>query len=153
MPRCGTLRPQRSPGWLPFISDIVLADSLYAPLIGANKDQVDPAAMEPFVRFAQRAARGETSMWFSHLYPPRKEHQGNTTTLAAGYLIDKTGAKRKPATGRNSAGAELRYRVDRGGLHILGYSGMTSQDHFNHFYALCDLVRQTSLADAPEAPE
>lgn len=68
--------------------------------------------------------------------------------LAARYLIDRVDAQSRPASGRNSRGAELLYRADRGGFHVLGYAGMTTQDHFEHFYAAADLLRQTSLPAA-----
>ena len=133
----------------PLISDIVLADSLYPPHLPDKKNALDPVAMEPFLKFARRAAKGGGSFWFSHLFPPEEPYRDNTTTLAAGYLIDTLGLERHPASGTNSRGAQLLYRAERGNLHILGYAGMTTQDHFEHFYALCDLFHQTSLPDAP----
>ena len=139
------------PEYEPLISDIVLADSLYPPRLPDNKNAINPTAMEPFVRYARRAMKGECSFWFSHLYPPEEPYRDNTTTLAAGYLIDTLGLERHPASGTNSRGAQLLYRVDSGNLHILGYAGMTTQDHFEHFYALSDLLRQTSLPDASAA--
>jgi|GEM_PF-469149 len=139
------------PEYEPLISDVVLADSLYPPRLPDNKNAINPTAMEPFVRYARRAMKGECSFWFSHLYPPEEPYRDNTTTLAAGYLIDTLGLERHPASGTNSRGAQLLYRVDSGNLHILGYAGMTTQDHFEHFYALSDLLRQTSLPDASAA--
>jgi hypothetical protein len=130
------------------VSDVVLADSLYAPRVKGTTDQLDPPAMQPFVDFARRAAASERTFLFSHLYPPEERYRGNTTTLAASYLIDAIGAQRTPATGRNSRGAELLYRADLGGFHVLGYSGMTNQDHFEHLFSVSDLLRQTSLQDA-----
>ena len=137
------------------ISDVVLLDSLYAPRIGEKKDRLDPAAMEPFVAFARRAAaaaaadHADKRLFFTQLYPPLEEHRGNTTTLAATYLIDASGAQREPASGKNSRGTQtLLYRADKHNFHVLGYAGMTNQDHFEHFYSAADVLKLTSLAAA-----
>jgi len=130
------------------ITDVVLADSLYAPRVPEKKNELDPDAMAPFLDYARRASAGECVFLFSHLYPPEEQYRGNTTTLAASYLIDRLHVPRRPASSRNSRGAQLLYRADRGGFHVFGYAGMTTQDHFDHFYAASDLLRQTSLAFA-----
>lgn len=139
------LRQERFRG---LISDVVLADSLYAPRVEGEPDKLDPEAMAPFLDYARRAASGRCTFWFSQLCPPEERYRTNTTTLAANYLIDRVGAKRQPASSRNSRGATLLYRADLGGFHVLGYAGMTSQDHFDHFYAAGDLIRETSLPSA-----
>jgi hypothetical protein len=133
--------------WL--ITDVVLCDSLYAPVSKTPAHEVDPEAMAPFLDFARLASKGTATFLYSHLYPPKEEHRGNTTTLTASYLIAQLHAPRTPGAGANSAGAKLLYRSDLKNFHILGYSGMTNQDHFNHLYASADLIRQTSLTDAP----
>jgi len=133
----------------PLITDVVLADSLYAPRLEGRPDDLDPSAMEPFVQYARRAAAGRGRMIFSHLYPPLEEHRGNTTTLTAKWLMKETGAVARPATGTNSRRAVLLYKAEKAGLTILGYSGMTTQDHFEHFYSMGDLYRRSSLPPAP----
>lgn len=138
----------RLPQFENLISDVVLADSLYAPRVEGRENELEPAAMEPFVRFARRAVKGECSMWFTHLFPPLEEHRGNTTTLAADYLLNDLGLVRIPAFDCNTRGARLLYRTEKGNFHLLGYAGMTTQDHFEHFYALSDLFRKTSLTAA-----
>jgi hypothetical protein len=130
------------------ISDVVLLDSLYAPRIGDKKDQLDPGAMKPFVDFARRAVDGKTTFFFSQLYPPEEQYRGNTTTLAANFLIDALRLERKAASGKTSRGTPIFYRAEQNNCHILGYAGMTNQDHFDHFYAAADLLKRTSLADA-----
>ncbi|MBN1900247.1 hypothetical protein JW926_02845 [Candidatus Sumerlaeota bacterium] len=135
--------------FLPRITDVVLADSLYPAKI-KDTQTIDPESIKPFLDFAEKAARGEAGFWFSHLYPPEAQHRGNTTTLAASYLIDQIGAIKKDSSGVNSRGAKLLYRADKGNFHVLGYSGMTTQDHFEHFYSVSDLFRETSLDPARE---
>ncbi|GAB4317480.1 MAG: hypothetical protein Kow0059_10540 [Candidatus Sumerlaeia bacterium] len=133
------------------VSVVVLADSLYGPRVPGREDALEPAPLEPFLRHARRAARGEpgAEFWFTHLYPPEPQYRNNKTTLAASWLIDQVGAGRKAASECNSRGARLLYRADLRGFHVLGYAGMTTQDHFEHFYAFGDLLRATGLASAP----
>lgn len=130
------------------VSDVVLADSLYGPRLADDPTRLNPEALAPFLAFARRAAVGEVTFLFSHLYPPEQKHRGNTTTVAARNLIEALGASPRPASGANSRAAQLLYRADQGRFHVLGYSGMTTQDHFEHFYALCDLLRESSLEPA-----
>ncbi len=138
----------RQPASAARITDIVLADSLYAPRVPGHENRLDPEAMRPFLDYAKRAAGGECTLWFSHLYPPEERYRSNTTTLAASFLIDQLALARTPAETKNSRGARLLYRADKKGLHVLGYAGMTNQDHFDHFYAAGDLLRETSLTAA-----
>lgn len=131
------------------ISDIVLADSLYPPRLEEGKGGLDPEGMAPILKYAQRAADGKIKFLFSHLYPPEPDYRDNKTNLAAEYLMEKLGLPKIHAAGYTSRGSQIMYRARRGGLLILGYAGMTTQDHFEHFYALSDLLSQTSLPSAP----
>ncbi|MDB6122984.1 MAG: hypothetical protein JWQ71_1977 [Pedosphaera sp.] len=135
----------QQPEYLDRISDVVLADSLYAPRVAGKTNELDPAAMAPFLNYARHASEGKGRFFFSQLFPPEERYRENTTTLAAYYLTDHLHVKRLPATGKSSSGDELLYRADKGNFHVLGYAGMTNQDHFNHFYGISDLLRETSL--------
>ena len=138
----------KQPQYQEIISDVVLADSLYAPRVKNNENKLDPAAMEPFLNYARRATAGKCNFIFSHLYPPLAEHRGNTTTLAANYLIDQLGIKRKPAEERIAEGIQIAYKAESNGFHVFGYTGMTTQDHFEHLYKASHLLKLTSLAPA-----
>jgi hypothetical protein len=129
------------------VSDVVLLDSLYAPRTAEKKDQLEPAAMKPFIDFARRATEGKATFLFSHLYPPEEQYRGNTTTLAASFLIDALKLQRQ-----GTSGGKILYRAEEKNCHILGVAGMTNQDHFDHFYNAADWIRQTSLPDAPTKP-
>jgi hypothetical protein len=130
------------------ISDVVLADSLYAPrstALTTLTNQLDAAAMKPFLEYARTAVSGDGHFFFSQLFPPEEKYRDNTTTLAANYLISNLGVESKPGTTRNSRGVRILYRADKGNFHVRGYAGMMNQDHFEHFYGLSDLLRETSL--------
>ena len=134
------------------ISDVVLADSLYALRANGKSNQLDSAALAPFLDFARRAADGRCTFWFSHLFPPEEKYRDNTTTLAANYLIKQLHVERRDANARNSRGVRILYRADKGNFHVLGYAGMTNQDHFEHFYGLSDLLREISFDTIPPEP-
>ena len=131
------------------ISDVVLADSLYAPRASGKSNELDADALAPFLQFARRAADGKGTFWFSQLFPWEEKYRDNTTTLAANYLIEQLHAERRNANARNSRGVRILYRADKGNFHVLGYAGMTNQDHFEHFYGLSDLLREISFGTIP----
>jgi hypothetical protein len=139
----------RQPAFANRVSDVVLADSLYAPRLKGKTNELDPAAMSPFLDFARRAAEGKTHFWFSQLFPPEEIYRDNTTTLAAFYLTDHLEVPRRPVSETNSCGVKILYRADRENFHVLGQAGMNNQDHFNHFYCLSGLWRQISFDPAP----
>ena len=130
----------------PQISNVVLLDSLYA--WNKSTQAIDDTTMSPFLAFARRAAEGNATFVFTQLYPPEEKYRGNTTSVCATYLIDQLKLSRETASGKNAAGATLLYRAEHGGAHILGYAGMTNQDHFNHLYGAADALKMMSLADA-----
>lgn len=138
----------KQPEHVSLISDVVLADSLYPPRLDEGKGGLDPEPLGFFLQYAQRAADGKIKFLFSHLYPPEPEYRDNKTNLAAEFLMEKLGLAKISAAGYTSRGSQIMYRASRGGLLILGYAGMTSQDHFEHFYALSDLLSLTSLPSA-----
>lgn len=128
------------------VTDVVLADSLYAPRQGDGPP--DYATLRSFVHYAKRAAAGDCKLLFTQLYPPEQKHRNNTTTLTAKYLIEEVGARKKPASGKSSRGAKILYSADKGGFHVIGYEGMTTQDHFEHFYGISDLWKRISFKTA-----
>jgi len=120
------------------VDNVVLLDSLYAR---------DEKSLAPFVEFAKRACDGETTFVFTQLYPPLEEHRGNTTTVCAMKLIEQLKLVRDDANEKVGE-RTLLYRAIKGNAHILGYSGMTNQDHFDHFYNAARAIRMTSVRDA-----
>ncbi len=137
----------RNPQHADRITHVILADSLYAPRDKKDDSSVDTTALAPFLKFAKRAVDGKAQFWFSQLYPPEEKHRSNTTTLTAAYLIEQVKAERRPGNTRNAQGALALYRADKGGFHVLGYAGMNNQDHFDHFYALSDLLQNISFTE------
>jgi hypothetical protein len=128
------------------IVDVVLADSLYPPR-GVSDPLVLDEALAPFLDYARRAADGRCGFWFSQLYPPQEQFRTNGTTVSARWLIQRSGARLVPT--REQHGKRLLlYRADLRGFHVMGFAGMTNQDHFEHLYNLHELLVETSLETA-----
>ncbi len=142
----GTYSVLQHPDLARQIDNVVLLDSLYA---WNKKDAaIDVPTITPFLDFARRASDGGATFVFTQLYPPDAKYRSNTTSVCASYLIDQLGLDRKDATGTNAAGAKLLYRAEKANAHILGYAGMTNQDHFNHLYGAATALKMTSIPDA-----
>jgi hypothetical protein len=126
------------PEYQTVVSDVVLADSLYAGYIEGSKD-VEPSDMTSFAQFAELAAEGKRSMWITH----SSEFPGSyaSTTETADYLIDHVGAERVPST-PGASGAETGFGLnlissaDLKGFHVRGYSGDANEAHGLHLRAL-----------------
>lgn len=150
------------------VTDVLLADSLYPARTKDKPPKIDPASAKAFTDFALKAAAGEKTMWYTQLFPPKPHERGNTTTMAADFLIDAVGAERKwflgagpdsaPTTEtlhndyaatRNAAERAVLYRADKGNFHVIGYAGMTMQDHMEHLYRVHELFEKSTLTPAP----
>jgi hypothetical protein len=127
------------------ISNLILADSLYAGFTDTTKTVLIEEQMAPFLKYAQDAAKGKKTFWFTQLYPPEEKYRDNTSTKTASYLIDRLHAKKIEQYQTNKLGMLLLYSSDKKGFHIRGYSGMTNQDHFNHFYNLAEYYEKLSF--------
>jgi hypothetical protein len=157
------------PQYSALITDVLLADSLYPSKLKGEPDRIDPASIKPFADFAVKAAAGLKTMWYTQLFPPKPAERGNTTTLAAEYLVKTAGAEQKwflgtgptsePTTStlhsdntetRNAPQRCVLYRADKGNFHVVGYAGMTMQDHMEHFYRAAELFRNSSLTTVPK---
>jgi hypothetical protein len=131
------------------VTDVVLADSLYPPRIGPEELLSEPD-LAPVLAFAKSAAdsSGTTGPTFtlSHLFPPEEKYRSNTTSRAALWLIDKIGAVRKEdGVSTTSRGQRILYKAEKGRFLVWGVGGMTTQDHFEHFYGIGDLLERTNL--------
>lgn len=138
----------RDPSYAAAITDLVLVDTLYAGYAKQEgRDVVDPADMAPFEPFAQRAARGETTIWltYSGVVPP-----GYASTFeTADYLARKVGARIESAHGVDAPGLNLIASADLGGFHIRGYAGSDGPAHMKHLFALDFFYARTSLPASP----
>ena len=141
----------RDPAWAPMVTDVLLADALYPHRSG--KTEIDPVMIQPIQDFATSASKATTAtptMAYTYLFPPDPKYRENTTNKAAEYLATKIELQWQDTEGTTSRGMQYGRRADAGNLHLIGVKGMTTQDHFEHFYSWEDLLRMSSLPEAPQ---
>ena len=124
----------------------MLCDSLYANRIAGDTSDLDDLQLQPFLDYA--APLLARRIFFSQLYPPEERYRGNTTTQTAEVFDRPRRRQKSPANGKTSRGTPIVYRGGNEWLPRYGYAGMTNQDHFDHLFAMHDLMKQTSIADA-----
>ncbi|MDD4279254.1 hypothetical protein GX645_00905 [Candidatus Sumerlaeota bacterium] len=143
----------RDARYAPMVTAVLLADSLYPRRAG--KSEIDPEMLAPIADFAQQAAAPEVAgqeprtMVFSFLYPPEEKYRTNMTYRAARELATRTQANWTPSKETNIRGKKIAERADKNRLHIIAVEGMTTQDHFEHFYGWEELLNQSSIPQAP----
>lgn len=132
------------------IKGILLADSLYAGYEGTTRsmETLRKDQMQPFLNFCREACQGKKEFWFTQLYPPEPKYRDNTTTYTADYLILHSGMKKAPRHHQNKLGMVMGYSAEKRNAHILGYYGMTMQDHMNHFYNIAEYYRLLKIPTA-----
>lgn len=134
----------KSSRYFGLVTDIVLADSLYASYTMVNGQRVpDPTQMRNFIAFAQRSAGAQGTMILTHsqLVPGTYA----STIETADVLIQAAGATRVPASGVDAAGMALESKADRGRFHVRSYQGTTGEDHLNHLRQMQEAYKLTSL--------
>jgi hypothetical protein len=128
----------RQPAWRDRIDTVVLLDGMHAGYYG---DGLNEAQLEPFVRYAKRAASGKALMIVSHssIIPPGYA----STTETANYLINELGGRPQRAKARPSdpMGLDLLGRFDKGGFHVRGYAGGSELDHCAHLGLYRDILK------------
>lgn len=106
------------------VDAVLLIDGLHAP---RGDRQPFEAQLEPFARYAARAANGERLFLVSHssIDPP----DFASTTECAHYLIHRLGDEPRPVRREDPLGLELVEYFTRGEFHVRGYSGNDKADH------------------------
>lgn len=120
------------------IDGVLLLDGLHAGYVPDRKPvaeggTIDAEAMEPFLRFAERAVRGEKRFVVTHseIFPGTFV----STTETADYLIQRLQLQRTPLLEWGPLGMQQLSKAESGGLAILGFAGNTGPDHIDHLHA------------------
>jgi hypothetical protein len=120
------------------VDTVVLLDALHAGFFG---DGLNEAQLEPFVRFARKAAADRSLMVVSHssIIPPGYA----STTVTANFLIDELAGRPTRTRPRSSdpMGLDLYSRFDKGGFHVRGYAGGSELDHCAHLGLFRDILK------------
>jgi len=123
------------------IDALVMADSIHAGFVGdPTLRQVDPVAMQGFLRFARDAAAGKKIMVISHseIHPDTYA----STTETADYLLSQLGATRETCSDEWAPGLTCISRFERAGFHLFGFTGTTGPDHMQHLHHLALLLQR-----------
>lgn len=102
---------------------IVLLDALH----GATDLPSRKIQLEPFVRWAERARKGEVFMFISHSGIPTYTYA--STTQSADTLIEELGGTIPTFEAPALAGDKLHRAVHEGGLYVIGYEGADREAH------------------------
>jgi hypothetical protein len=113
------------------IDAVLLGDSLHANFIGDMRDhKVNPAAVENYVAFARRAAKGEKLFAMTHS-AIGVDGYASTTEVAAELCRLIPIEQKKPGF-TWPEGMHALYEAHEGNLHIIGFDGTREPDHILH---------------------
>lgn len=116
------------------IDAAILIDGLHAP---RNDPNAFRAQLEPFVRYAQRAARRDGFFFISHssIDPP----DFASTTECAHYLVSAVGGRPQAVRRADRFGLEMVESFEQGDLYVRGYAGNDKADHCAQLALLRDV--------------
>jgi len=117
------------------VDAVILLDGLHA-----SRD--DDAALEqlgPFLRYAERAARGEAFMFVSYSSVGTDGYASSHETVRR--LVRELGGTPLAVERQDVGGLELKEMYSRGGFHARGYKGSAEADHCAHLMLYPDLAR------------
>ena len=113
------------------IDRLLLADSLHAGFTGdPERREINPAHLDPFVRFARKAAAGQKLMTVTHSQVATPTYAATGETAAA--LLEAVGGAAEPDGMIHDGELRRVSRFQLGGLTILGYDGDTGEAHLAH---------------------
>lgn len=121
------------------VDGVLLLDGLHTGYVPEGRTlyeggAVDSVDMEPFLRFARAATRGEKRMLITHseIFPGTFA----STTETTDYLIRQLGLRRSPVLAWGPGGMQQLSRTEAGRLRILGFAGNAAPDHVDHLHGL-----------------
>ncbi len=132
----------KTPSYFEQVAGIVAADSIYAGLNTQElKRVVDDENMRDFVRFASLAAMNKKAFVLSHSAQPTSYA---STTETADYLLNSLNMTRMPHTSLSTDALRQTSRAERGQFLILGFDGVSGQEHMQHLKHIDTFWRQVS---------
>jgi len=122
------------------VDAVILLDSVHTGYADRAHTQLRTQALEPFVKFAKRAAAGSRLMFqsYSSIIPPGYA----STQEVAHHVIAELGGKPRPRQGNGVLGLRMFERYDRGSYHARGYHGQDKPDHCAHLGLMTTVLKQ-----------
>jgi hypothetical protein len=125
------------------IDGVLLIDGLHTSYIPEGKvvaegGKLDETKLAPFLRYAERAARGEKHFIFTHseIFPGTFA----STTETADYLLQQLGMKRTPVVQWGPRGMQQLSEARRGSFVVLGFAGNSGPDHIDQLHSLPEFL-------------
>jgi len=127
------------------VDAVLLLDGLHTGYLppGTVLDKggaLDATNLEPFLRFARDAVRGEKRFLVTHseIFPGTFA----STTETTDYLIRALGLRRTPVLRWGPRGMQQLSEVRAGRLEILGFAGNSAPDHIDHAQGMPEFLRR-----------
>ncbi len=134
----------RDPRHFQQVNAVLLLDGLHTSYVPAGivldrGGTLDTSNLEPFLRFARAAIRGEKRFLITHseIFPGTFA----STTETTDYLIAQLGLRRTPVLRWGPRGMQQLSEVRRGRLEIRGFTGNSAPDHIDHLHASPEMLR------------
>jgi len=131
------------------VDAVLLADGLHAGFAPGTR-QVDHLKMNPFVAFAQEAAKGERLMAVSH--SDVQTYRYASTTQTADHLLAALEVERTSTSLTLDDDVQVRSAVHHGGFHMIAFGGQDTDAHCAHLLNMSKTLFPM-LADRWNRPE
>lgn len=121
------------------VDAVLFSDGLHASLANKSPRVIHDSSLDPYTRFAAKAARGEKLMAIAHseIMPPTYV----SSKESASFLLEKQGTERQAMTEAGPReGMRLTSRAQVGGLRVLGFAGNGPDAHCDHLFAFGDVM-------------
>jgi hypothetical protein len=112
------------------VEAVLLIDGLHAPRTKTGLAD----HLQPFIRFAERAERGEVWFVITHSSIPTVDY--TSSTESAHFLIHELGGQPSAVARNDGFGLELVDFFSSGNLHVRGYAGNDKADHCAQLFLL-----------------
>jgi hypothetical protein len=121
------------------IDGVLLIDGLHTSYVPERKvisegGKIDETKLMPFLRYAERALRGEKRFVITHseIFPGTFA----STTETADWLLKQLGIKRTPVVKWGPHGMQQLSEARQGSFVILGFAGNSAPDHIDQLHGL-----------------
>ena len=125
------------------VNAVLLLDGLHTGYVPEGRvlekgGTLDERNLEPFVRFARAAVRGEKRLVVTHseIFPGTFA----STTETTDYLVAALGLRRAPVLRWGPGGMQQLSELRAGRLVICGFAGNSAPDHVDHFHGMPDFL-------------